>query len=97
MKIRPQLTGCFRENVRLKHRSSCNSSIPGLDITEVMSSVGDVMMSLSAVMLSVENHRINIFLPLFKRHKKNVNIRNELNFSDVYRSINDIGSLAKIT
>ena len=68
-------------------------------------SVGDVMMLLSAVMLSVENRCTNIFPPQIKcfitfffcqiKTQKNVNMRNELNFSDVYRSINYIGSLAK--
>ena len=44
--------------------------------------VGDVMTSLSAIALSAKNRCINVF-PLFsarKRHKKNVNIRNEHNF-----------------
>ena len=57
-------------------------------------------------MLSVEIHCINvfsltqsIFFAFFRQIKtqKNVHIRNELNFSDIYRIINDIGSLAKVT
>ena len=70
-------------------------------------SVGDVMMLLSAVTLSVENRCTNVFPPRIKyfitfffrliKTQKNVNMRNELNFSDIYRSINYIGSLPKFT
>ena len=38
-------------------------SLQSEDVTGVMTSGGDVMMSLSAVTLSVENHRNDVFLP----------------------------------
>ena len=68
-----------------------------------MTLFGDVMTSLSTVTLSVENvfpPQIKYFIAFFlpdKDTKQNVNIRNELNFSHVYRSINNIESLAKFT
>ena len=41
-------------------------SLQSEDVTGVMTSGGDVMTSLSAVMLSVENHRIDVFPPEIK-------------------------------
>ena len=63
--------------------------------------VGDVMTPLT---LLVEKLSVNVFLLQFYIRffvnvliEMNVNVSNELNFSDVYRSVNYIGSLAKFT